>query len=32
MKELKTRHNESLNGPGDRYWVDARVIEKLKPR
>jgi len=28
---LKARHNGSLNGLGDSFWVDAGVIEKFRP-
>jgi len=29
---LKARHNGSLNGLGDSFWVDAKIIEDLKPK
>ena len=28
---LQAKHNESLNGLGDSFWVDATVIEKFRP-
>jgi hypothetical protein len=31
MPELNTRHNGSLNGLGDSFWVDAGVIERFRP-
>jgi hypothetical protein len=29
---LKAFFNEPMNGYGDSYWVDARIIEKFRPR
>ena len=29
---LKTLFNGPLNGYGDSFWVDARVIEKFRPK
>ena len=29
---LKARRNGSLNGLGDSFWVDAKIIEALRPR
>jgi len=29
---LKARHNRSLNGLGDSFWVDAKIIEELRPK
>jgi Tol biopolymer transport system component len=29
---LKARHNGSLNGLGDSFWVDAKIIEELRPK
>lgn len=30
--ELKARQNRSLNGLGDSFWVDAKIIDELRPK
>ncbi len=32
LPEIKKRANTIGNGLGDVYWVDAKIIERLKPK